>query len=97
MELMSDGMCTAKKEFLGSQLNNSGQLFNMIPEEEAVNLGELRSWLRDIMAESTVITRKKLRLKALPKCFCRFTSGDVNRAVGDLLKNGKLFSSTGKI
>lgn len=96
MELMSDGMCKAKKEFLGRQFNNVGQLFNMIPEKEDIDTDELRSWLRTIMAESPSLTRKALRLKALPQCFCRFTSSDVNRAIAELLKSGKLFSSTGK-
>jgi hypothetical protein len=43
------------------------------------------------------LTRKALRNKAIWKHFGTFESKDVNKAIGNLLKTQRLFSSTGKV
>lgn len=96
MELMNDGMCKAKREFLGSEFKKPGQLFDLTPDTELADMPELRRWIREAMSMSPPLTRKELRKKLMSQCFCRYASSDVNRAVSDLVKSGKLHSETGK-
>ena len=95
LELMNDAMCNARQQFLGSQFQN-GLLFDMTPTAEVPDTADLKRALIEIVQEADQITRKELRIRALSSFFCRFAQKDLNQAISDLLKSGKLFSDTGK-
>jgi three-Cys-motif partner protein len=95
LELMNDAMCKARREFLGNEFNR-GMLFDFIPEDEVPDLSVLRRDLLSMVCKTGPISRKALRLWGLLGHFGRFESKDHNAAIGELLKAGKLFSSTGK-
>ena len=94
VELMNDAMCNARQAFLGSQFRTNS-LFDMTPDEEVSDTGQLKNDLRGYLADGRM-TREGLRHRALLQNFCRFHTKDVNRAIGELLKAGVLFSNTGK-
>ena len=92
---MNDSMCTARHAFLGAQFN-SGTLFDLTPSEENPDTSELKKELLRIAREVGHINRKSLRITSLSKFFCRFKKSAINKAVTELLKEKKLYSSTGK-
>lgn len=93
IELMNEGMCKARRAFLGEQFNKN-RLFDCAPEE--ADTGQLKKDLLEYLVGGKRMTRKKLRLEALLRHFCEFQTKDINTAVCDLLKAGRLFSATGK-
>jgi three-Cys-motif partner protein len=95
VELMNDGMCKARLEFLGSQFR-ANSLFDMTPDEAVPDTSRLKAQLLSDLAGGKRMNRKALRLKALLDHFCQFQTKEVNAAIGDLLKARQLFSSTGK-
>jgi three-Cys-motif partner protein len=95
VELMNDGMCKARLEFLGSRFV-ANRLFDCTPEEEVPDTGRLKADLLAALAVGKRLTRKELRLEALRHHFGLLQTKDINAAVGELLKAGRLFSSTGK-
>ncbi|HEU5117805.1 MAG TPA: hypothetical protein VFT74_14355, partial [Isosphaeraceae bacterium] len=95
LELINDAMCKARREFLGAQFTK-GTLFDLTPEEEVPDLSELRKSLLALVPEGGRLSRQDLRLKGLLAHFGRYEVKDYNAAIGDLLKAGKLQSSTGK-
>jgi three-Cys-motif partner protein len=95
LELINDAMCKARVEFLGSEFKKNF-LFDLTPEAELPDLGELKSELLAVLGKERHLSRKALRLKGLLGHFGRFETKDHNTAIGELLKAGKLSSSTGK-
>ncbi len=95
VELMNDGMCKARQAFLGNQFRKN-TLFDCTPEEEVADTGGLKKELLGCLAGGKRMTRKELRLHALRRHFCMFQTKDINAAIGELLKAGRLYSSTGK-
>ena len=89
-------MCKARRDFLGSQFRR-GMLFDLTPEVELPDLTKLRSSLLALIPQDVRLTRKALRLKGLVKYFGEYNEiKDYNAAIAELLKAGKLHSSTGK-
>ena len=95
LELINDAMCKARLEFLGNEFKKN-YLFDFTPEAELPDLGELKRDLLAVAGKEGHLSRKALRLKCLVEHFGRFESKDYNAAIGELLKVGKLSSSTGK-
>jgi three-Cys-motif partner protein len=95
LELINDAMCKARREFLGNEFNR-GMLFDFIPEAEVPDLTKLRSSLLALVPQEGRLSRRALRLKGLLEHFGRYEIKDYNAAVTELLKTGKLQSSTGK-
>lgn len=95
LELMNDAMCNARQQFLGSQFQK-GMLFDMTPASEVADTTELRKVLIEIIGSAGRVTRKEARIRLLSSFFCRFTKKELNQAISDLLKSGKLFSETGR-
>jgi three-Cys-motif partner protein len=95
LERINDAMCKARRDFLGAEFTK-GMLFDLTPEEESPDLSELRESLLSLVSEDGRISRKDLRLKGLLAHFGRHEVKDYNAAIGELLKTGKLCSSTGK-
>jgi hypothetical protein len=95
LELMNDAMCKARREFLGNEFNR-GMLFDFIPEAEVPDLTKLRRSLLALVPQDGRLSRRALRLKGLLEHFGRYEIKDYNAAVTELLKTGKLQSSTGK-
>ena len=92
---MNDGMCKARREFLGDQFSR-GCLFDFTPEEEIPDLDQLCNSLEALVREKGKLTRESLRNQAMWRDFGRYTSTDYNSAIGSLLKAKRLHSSTGK-
>jgi three-Cys-motif partner protein len=96
VELMNDAMCKARLDVLGKRFS-TGMLFDMTPDEEKPDFDKLYEDLVSFAKENGPLTRKALRNKAIWKHFGTFESKDVNKAIGNLLKSQRLFSSTGKV
>jgi three-Cys-motif partner protein len=94
-ELMNDGMCEAQREFLGKRFSKD-RLFDHTPDSETGDPERLVKDILEILADGKRMTRKAVRQKAIPLHFCFFESKEINAAIGQLLKTGKLFSSNGK-
>jgi three-Cys-motif partner protein len=95
VELMNDGMCKARLEFLGSQFKKDS-LFDLTPETEQRDREELWKDLLGFLQQDGPKTRKTLREKVIRTHFCKWQSKEINSALGDLLKSGRIMSSTGK-
>ena len=95
VSLMNDGMCKARRDFLGNQFSKPF-LFDFTPEEEVVDLNELCNRLEMLLREKGKLTRESLRRHALLTDFGRYTTTDHNSAISSLLKAKRIFSSTGK-
>lgn len=95
LELINDAMCKARVEFLGSEFKKNF-LFDLTPEAELPDLGELKRDLLSVLGKDGNMSRKALRLKGLLGHFGRFETKDFNSAIGELIKAGKVSSSTGK-
>jgi len=95
IEIMNDAMGKARLDSLGSQFRK-GTLFDLTPNEEMPDHGALAEDLIAIVEEQGSPSRKELRNRAIWRHFGRFQTADINAAIGELLKNGVLFSSTGK-
>lgn len=93
--LMNDAMCKARREFLGNQFSK-GLLFDLTPEREVADLGELGNEIESLAREKGNLTRGSLRNQAMWRHFGQYTSTDFNSAITSLLKQKRLFSSTGK-
>lgn len=95
VELMNDAMCKARREFLGNQFAK-GFLFDMTPDEEKPDVNALADDLVNILQTKGVLTRKALRNQGLWAHFGRYERKDYNLAITNLLKAGRIHSSTGK-
>jgi three-Cys-motif partner protein len=96
VELMNDAMCKARLDFLGKQFS-TGMLFDLTPDEEKPDFDKLDADLISLTKEGGPLTRKALRNRTIWKHFGTFESKGVNKAIGNLLKSQRLFSSTGKV
>ena len=92
---MNDAMCKARREFLGNRFVK-GLLFDMTPDEERPDVDALATVLMGILQAKGVLTRKALRNEGLWAQFGQHESKDYNLAVTNLLKAGRIHSSTGK-
>lgn len=92
---MNDGMCKARLAFLGNQFKKD-YLFDCTPEEEVPDTEQLKKDLLEYLGVDERLPRKELRLRALGRHFCKFMKKDIDSAIGELLKSGRLFSSNGK-
>jgi hypothetical protein len=95
VELMNDGMCKARLEFLGQQFSQ-GRLFDCTPEDEVPDLGELCEEVFGIIKQQGPMTRKAVKNRVIWKHFGKYESKTIGKAVGTLLKSGRLFSNTSK-
>jgi hypothetical protein len=78
LELMNDAMCKARLQFLGDQFKKS-TLFDITPEEEVPDTGQLKNDLLALFGRGERKTRKELRLHALQRNFCKFQKKEINR------------------
>lgn len=94
---MNDIMCKARRDFVAKQFSDR-LLFDLTPDEEKVEQTELKARISAVVAESTTpLTRPELQLNLLlGGLFARLTVSEINKAVGEMLKDKLLFSSTGK-
>lgn len=97
LRLMNDIMCKARRDFVAKQFSDR-LLFDLTPDEEKVEQTELKARISAVVAESTTpLTRPELQLNLLlGGLFARLTVSEINKAVGEMLKDKLLFSSTGK-
>ncbi len=92
---MNDTMCKARQQFLGTRFKQN-TLFDDTPEVELPDTGQLKQDLLEHLSNGKTLTRKQLRGHAILNHFCRFQAKDINAAIGELLKAGRLHSNTGK-
>src|SRR5262249_34675089 len=83
--IMNDGMCKARRDFLGQQFQK-GVLFDLTPAEEAPDFADLNNFLFATLSERGPLSRKWLRNYAIWEYFGRYESKDINSAIGGLLK-----------
>jgi three-Cys-motif partner protein len=99
IQLMNDAMCKARRQFVQDQFPLDFTLFgpqDRRPAEELVDDDTLNSEVIELVPTSGTVTRKKIRLQVLEHHFCRYSSSDVNHAVGRLLKAGRIRCVAGK-
>jgi len=97
VRLMNDFMCQARRKFVAKQFSDH-LLFDLTPEEEIVEPDALKDGIAAVFAQSqTCITRLELQLRLLLRgFFARLTLSEINKAIAEMLKEGRLFSSTGR-
>ena len=97
VRLMNDFMCKARRDFVAAHMPKN-VLFDLTPAEEIVEPEELTEAIAAVVADSSKhLTRPEIRLALLLRgFFARLTQSDINKAIGEMLKQGRLFSSTGK-
>jgi three-Cys-motif partner protein len=92
LELMNDAM-TKSRETVAAASKESA-LFEMRPESIVPDQNKLPAI---ILAEAQRrSTRKLLVLRVIRQAFCAYSSSEIRRSIGALLKSGRLVSSTGK-
>lgn len=97
LRLMNDFMCEARRDFVAAHVPQN-VLFDLTPEEEIVEPQELIDGIVAVVGESKKhLTRPEVRLSLLLRgFFARLTQSEINKAIGEMLKEGRLYSSTGK-
>ncbi|HEX8521850.1 MAG TPA: three-Cys-motif partner protein TcmP [Tepidisphaeraceae bacterium] len=97
IDLMNDAMCKARREFLKDEFASSEFLFDITPPAELADPTEVSEQLVILASRmKSPFTRRQLRLQALSQNFCRYSSKDYNNAVSSLLKEGKMYSRSGR-
>lgn len=101
VELMNDGMCRARREFLKDQFPPQEGLFGTLdptPQAEQVDLAKIADQLMKVVPTTPTFTRRALRLNGMKveDQFCRYGTKDYNEAVAHLIKSGRLYSRTGR-
>lgn len=91
--LMNDTICDARDKFLGKQRVDD-YLLDMRADDEIHDPGRLRSVILESLAKST--PRKGLVLSAMHKVFAEYKGSEHKRMIGELLKEKRLFSLSGK-
>jgi hypothetical protein len=95
--LMNDFMCKARRDFVAAHMPKN-VLFDLTPAEEIVEPEELTEAIAAVVADSSKhLTRPEIRSALLLRgFFARLTQSEINKAIGEMLKQGRLYSSTGK-
>jgi three-Cys-motif partner protein len=91
--LMNDAICNARDKFLEKQ-RVDGYLFDMRADDEIHDPDRLRKAIEDNL--TTSLTRKKLIVRAMHRVFAEYRESEYRRMVGSLLKDGILYSKSGK-
>ena len=96
LELMNDIMCKARRNFLSDFSQN--RLFDCTPAEEIADPEKLEEDVVKILgAAKQPICREELRLRLiLDGYFVKLTASEMNRAIGELLKQKRIYSETKK-
>jgi three-Cys-motif partner protein len=91
--LMNDAICNARDKFLGKQCID-GYLFDMRAKDEIHDPQRLQHAIVDSLTKS--MTRKKLISGAMHKVFAEYKESEYKRMIGDLIKDKKILSESGK-
>jgi three-Cys-motif partner protein len=91
--LMNDAICNARDRFLGKH-RVDGYLFDMRSDNEIHDPDRLRKAIVDNL--STSLTRKKLIVQTMHRVFAEYKESEYKRMIGNLLKDGDLYSKSGK-
>lgn len=91
--LMNDAICNARDKFLGKQCID-GYLFDMRAKDEIHDPQRLQQAIVDSLTKS--MTRKKLISGAMHKVFAEYKESEYKRMIGDLIKDKKILSESGK-
>lgn len=95
--LMNDFMCKARRSFVESSLPKD-TLFDLTPAEEIVDPAELDDAVLSVFSQQNRnLTRRDVQIRLMGNgFFARLTTSEINKTIIGLLKQGRLFSSTGK-
>jgi hypothetical protein len=98
VDLMNDFMCQARRKFVASQFSKD-RLFDATSEEELVDSTQLCEDIAAALKDAGhPLSRKDLRVSLLLRgYFTKLLRGEVNAAIGGLLKEGRVFSKTGRV
>jgi len=97
LELMNDFMCKARRRFLADFSKN--RLFDCTPADEIADPEQLAEDIVAILtAAGQPLRRKETRLQLiLEGYFFKLTNSEMNHAIGELLKENRIFSETNKV
>jgi three-Cys-motif partner protein len=94
IELMNDGMCKAKLDFLGKQFAKN-TLFDITPTDEIPDEDKIKEDLIGLAKAYEPLPKGVLKQRLIRKRFGQLPSKDVNTVINSLLKSERLFSATG--
>lgn len=98
VRLMNDFMCQARRDFVAGQFTDH-RLFDCTPADELVDQGKLREDILAVMRTAgRPMQRPDIRVQLMLRGFFgRLKQGEINKVIGEQLKEGSMISSTGKI
>jgi len=92
LELMNDRMHDVFKNYY-----SENRLFTCLPENYGSDREELDRQIINLIQSGNCINRGKVRESIIVRYFMRYKTGDINKRISELIKNGKIISETGKI
>ncbi len=93
--LMNDAVCTARDQFLKTEVVN-GFLFDLRKDDEKHDPLRLKSAIMDTVRNMGEVKRKDLVVKTLEIVFGEYKISEHKKKISELLKEGTLFSLSGK-
>ena len=94
LRLMNDAMCKARDRQAVAEAPRDDTLFEMRPKSLVPDLDRLPGVIKEALTSS--MTRGELIETVIRRCFCTYSTGEVAKAVGALIKSGEIMSATGK-
>jgi len=95
MLLINDAVCNARDRFLKKE-RLDGLLFDLRQDDEKHNPTRLREAIRNVLGECEKIKRMDLIVRSLEVVFGEYKESEHKAAITALLKEGIIFSETGK-
>lgn len=92
LRLMNDIMGNVYREFY-----TEGRLFDATPPEKRRDLKLLEKIILDLLRESGITNREKIKKALIPKLFMKYKEGDYNQIISKLLKEKIIYSETGRV
>ncbi len=92
LALMSSRMGDVYREFYAD-----GRLFELLPSVNIRDIGLLENEILDILRTLGITDRLNIKKALIPRHFMKYRESDYNGVVGELLKNRRIHSETGRI
>ncbi|HVO67220.1 MAG TPA: three-Cys-motif partner protein TcmP [Syntrophales bacterium] len=93
--LMNDAVCTARDDFLMTEVVD-GFLFDLRKDDERHDPLRLKSAIMDTARQIGTVERKDLIVKTLEMVFGEYKISEHKKKISEMLKEGTLFSLSGK-
>jgi three-Cys-motif partner protein len=95
LDLMNDIMHGEYEKFLIHEYKE-GFLFDTRPENKKKDLNKLENMIYELVKKEKPISRFEIRKTLIPYNFMKYAIKDYRACIENLLKNNKIYSSTGK-